>query len=169
MSLFRVFTITYGTFDVPAIYHQWFFFSFCFNRTVFDNCNWAKLDLKNGIEIFWNHQNCEVIPFSTWAISSNAIYKCVALCFFFAWCLSQFQLWIAFPTNVRTRLFDCPATFRKSCDSFYSSDISAIVFCALAIWRQLLTLPIEKSLTCRGFEFFSNRKSAILFHWHFWW
>ena len=91
-----------------------FFFSFCFNRKAFDNCNWEKLELKNDMEIFSKHQNCEVIPFSTWAISSNKIYRCVALCFFFARCLSQFQLWIAFPTNVRTRLFVCPATFRKS-------------------------------------------------------
>ena len=137
------------------------FFLFCFNRTVFDNCKWAKLELKSDFEIFLNHQNCEVIPFSTWAISSNTIYRCVALCFFFAWCLSQFQLWVAFPTNVRTWLFDCPATFRKSCDSLDTvMFFPPVVFCALAIWIKLMTLPIERSLISRGFQFFSSKKKA---------
>ena len=98
-------------------------------------------------------------------------YADVTLCvFFIVRRLSQILSWIDLPTRHRTRLLDCPSSSPKSFDSFYSSDIfSAIVFCGLAIWTQLLTLPIEKSLTSRGFEFFSNRKSAILFYWHFWW
>ena len=60
----------------------------------------------------------------------------MALCFFFAWCLSQFQLWIAFPTNVRTGYSIVLRLFEKHVTRFIQATFFRQLFFVLLLFER---------------------------------
>ena len=75
-----LFTITYGTFEVPAFFLRWLFSLLLLPENSLWQLELRKPNLESYIERFKRHK-CEVFLFSILGISSNTIYRCVARCF----------------------------------------------------------------------------------------